>query len=145
MGTELAVQDAVTLADCLQEQADLQVALESYEQQRKRKLKPQLLEAELSRRWLENVDENIKMNPRHFGVLLYSRRSPLVHTLPTGLSYLLIKTSGVMIPLHASRALAAPVIKAFFNWRERSRPRQAVGWDFAAKDISAGHRKGLCE
>ena len=142
MGTVFAVQDAVTLADSLQEAADLEAALQSYEQQRKRKLKPRLLEAEFSRRWLENVSENITMNPRHFGVLLYSRRSPLVHTLPTGLSYLLIKTSGVMMPLHVPRAMAAPAIKAFYNWRKRSRPQQATASGSPADIISAAHRKG---
>jgi 2-polyprenyl-6-methoxyphenol hydroxylase-like FAD-dependent oxidoreductase len=143
MGTVFAVQDAITLADSLQEQSDLQAALQSYEQQRKRKLRPRLLEAEFSRRWLEKVEENIvTMNPRHFGVLLYSRRSPLVHTLPAGLSYLLIKTSGVMMPLHAPRAMAAPVIKAFYNWRARSRPQQATAPDSPAKTTSAVHRKG---
>jgi 2-polyprenyl-6-methoxyphenol hydroxylase-like FAD-dependent oxidoreductase len=143
MGTVFAVQDAVALADSLREHADLQAALESYEQQRKRKLKPRLLEAEFSRRWLENVDANIKvMKPRHFGLLLYSRRSPLVHTLPAGLSYLLIKTSGVMGPLHAPRALAAPAVKAFFNWRARSRPQQATGSPSLPETVSAGYRKG---
>ncbi len=72
MGTVFAVQDALTLADSLQEQPDLETALQSYEQHRKRTLKPRLLEAEFSRRWLENVSENITMNPRQFGVLLYS-------------------------------------------------------------------------
>ena len=142
MGTVFAVQDAVTLADSLQEPTDLETALQSYEQQRKRTLKPRLLEAEFSRRWLENVSENITMNPRHFGVLLYSRRSPLVHTLPTGLSYLLIKTSGVMMPLHAPRAMAAPAIKAFYNWRKRPRPQQATASGSPAEIISAAHRKG---
>ena len=142
MGTVFAVQDAVTLADSLQEPGDLEAALQSYEQQRKRKLKPRLLEAEFSRRWLENVSENITMNPRHFGVLLYSRRSPLVHALPTGLSYLLIKTSGVMMPLHVPRAMAAPVIKAFYNWRKRPRPQQATASGSPAEIISAAHRKG---
>lgn len=143
MGTVFAVQDAITLADALQQEADLETALHLYEQQRKQKLTPRILEADFSRRWLENVDENIvTMSPRHFGTLLYSRRSPLVHSLPTGVSYALIKGAAVIMPLHAVRAMAAPPVKAFFTWRERSRAQRPIAAGTPSETISAARRKG---
>ncbi len=81
MGTTLAVGDARVLADKLQ-QADLESALRSYEQQRKADLLPVLAEARCSARWFENLPRYIDLKPEQFGALLYARRSALLSQLP---------------------------------------------------------------
>jgi 2-polyprenyl-6-methoxyphenol hydroxylase-like FAD-dependent oxidoreductase len=115
LGTAFAIQDAICLASYVQAKPDLETAFRSYERKRKRQLVMRLLEADYSRRWLENVTRHIdRMKPQHFGTLLYARRSPLVATLPPRVSYVLLRGSRRFHLVNLARYLIAPAIKAFY-------------------------------
>jgi 2-polyprenyl-6-methoxyphenol hydroxylase-like FAD-dependent oxidoreductase len=115
MGTTLAIEDVILLASLLHREADLDAALESYEQQRKSEAVATLAEAQCSARWLENVDRYGHLKPQMFGVLFYARRSPLVAVLPLRVSYLLRLTSTRVKAIDALRVSIAPAAKAFYH------------------------------
>ena len=117
MGTTLAFEDVMLLADLLHRQADLEAALEAYEQQRKREVAATLAEAHCSTRWFENLDRYSRLSPRQFGVLLYARRSPLIAVLPPRLSYLLRQAAQRVKALDFFRHSIAPVAKTIYHER----------------------------
>jgi 2-polyprenyl-6-methoxyphenol hydroxylase-like FAD-dependent oxidoreductase len=86
-GTQLALEDAIALADNLQEHADLESALESYEQQRKEALLEYQNGAHFSAQWFEDVPRYAGLKPHQFFALLRQRRSPLIPRLPPQLYY----------------------------------------------------------
>jgi 2-polyprenyl-6-methoxyphenol hydroxylase-like FAD-dependent oxidoreductase len=87
LGTVMAIEDAIALADSLDRHDRLEPALEAYERQRKARLKPAQEAALLSSNWFENVPRYINLDPQAFATALYARRSPLLHALPPQLWY----------------------------------------------------------
>jgi 2-polyprenyl-6-methoxyphenol hydroxylase-like FAD-dependent oxidoreductase len=90
MGTTLAIEDAVALADNLHRHDDLELALESYERRRIAESLPILTGARYSERWFENISRYMDLSPRQLGVLFGARRSPITPLLPPRVSYALL-------------------------------------------------------
>jgi 2-polyprenyl-6-methoxyphenol hydroxylase-like FAD-dependent oxidoreductase len=104
MGTPLALEDVIVLADSLHQHASLQEALQAYETRRQTELLPVLTEARFSARWFENVPRYIDLKPLQFEKLFHARRSFITAVLPPRLSYLLLKA--------ARRISAVDVVRA---------------------------------
>jgi 2-polyprenyl-6-methoxyphenol hydroxylase-like FAD-dependent oxidoreductase len=118
MGTRLALEDVMLLADLLHREAELGTALESYQRQRKNEVAATLAEAHCSARWLENVDRYARLRPQQFGVLLYARRSPLVAVLPPRLAYRLRQGAQQIQAVDTLRDSIAPAVKAVYGRRK---------------------------
>jgi 2-polyprenyl-6-methoxyphenol hydroxylase-like FAD-dependent oxidoreductase len=87
-GTRLAIEDAMVLADKLKHQGDdLQLALESYEEERKAEILQPQSDGHFSALWLENVPRYIDLKPHQFDTLFHQRRSPLLSRLSPRLFY----------------------------------------------------------
>jgi 2-polyprenyl-6-methoxyphenol hydroxylase-like FAD-dependent oxidoreductase len=87
IGTGMAIEDAIALADALGRHDRLDSALEAYERQRKAELRPAQDAARLSSEWFANVPRYINLSPQAFAAALYARRSPLLVLLPPRLWY----------------------------------------------------------
>ncbi|HEY0934702.1 MAG TPA: FAD-dependent monooxygenase [Trebonia sp.] len=140
MGTTLAFDDVMLLADLLHRQADLEAALQTYEQQRKREVAATLAEAHCSTQWFENLDRYSRLSPRRFGALLFARRSPLIAVLPPWLSYLLRQASGKVKAVDALRHSIAPVTKAIYKERKMTPPAAEGDSSAAANKTVSGVR-----
>ena len=77
-GTRLAMEDAIALADHLDDAPDIETALRGYEAERKEAIASAQTDAELSQAWFEDIDRYAELKPRRFVTLLHARRSPLV-------------------------------------------------------------------
>jgi 2-polyprenyl-6-methoxyphenol hydroxylase-like FAD-dependent oxidoreductase len=86
-GTQLAVEDAIALADNLQRYDELEPALESYEKDRKTELVQFQDSARLSAQWFEDIPRYADLKPHQFFALLRQRRSPLMPRLSPQLYY----------------------------------------------------------
>lgn len=75
-GTKLAMEDALSLAACLYENDDLQVALKEYEQERKAVVLSTQRAAQASLEWFENLEQYDGQHPLQFAfnILTRSRR-----------------------------------------------------------------------
>jgi anthraniloyl-CoA monooxygenase len=73
-GTTLAIQDAIALADKLQEHDELPAALEAYQVERRTALLPAQSAALNSTRWFENVHHHIGQEATRFAYDLWGRR-----------------------------------------------------------------------
>jgi flavin-dependent dehydrogenase len=93
VGTKLALEDAVVLADSLHSQVSLEAALQAYEKRRQAEVLPAATEARFSARWFEDVPRYINLKPRQVEKLLHARRSPITTALPPRLSYLLLEAA----------------------------------------------------
>lgn len=80
-GTKLAIEDAVALANKLQERREMQDALQAYARDRQTALQPLQADARLSAQWFEDVSRYLELPPEQFSILLLKRRSPLLHNL----------------------------------------------------------------
>jgi 2-polyprenyl-6-methoxyphenol hydroxylase-like FAD-dependent oxidoreductase len=121
MGTTLALQDVIALADSLQQHADLETALQSYEARRRAEILPVLTEARYSARWFENISRYIDLQPRHFGALLHSRRSPITAAWPPRLSCLMLQAASRISIVNVIRAWAAAAANAISRRRHVAR------------------------
>jgi 2-polyprenyl-6-methoxyphenol hydroxylase-like FAD-dependent oxidoreductase len=91
MGTTLAIDDAIALADNLRRHDNnLELALKSYETQRIAESLPVLVGAHYSERWFENISRYMDLAPQQLGVLFGARRSPITQILPPRVSYALL-------------------------------------------------------
>lgn len=82
LGTVMAIEDALALADTVDRHDDLDLALEVYERQRKAELKPAQDAARLSNEWFANIARYTNLKPQAFATALYARRSPLLALVP---------------------------------------------------------------
>jgi 2-polyprenyl-6-methoxyphenol hydroxylase-like FAD-dependent oxidoreductase len=87
VGTVMAIEDAIALADALGRHDRLDSALQAYERQRTAELKPAQDAARLSSEWFANVPRYLNLRPQAFATALYARRSPLLVLLPPRLWY----------------------------------------------------------
>lgn len=124
MGTTLAIEDAIALADSLHRHGDTEIAFQSYERQRKAEMATTLAEARCSARWFESLPRYIDREPRQFGALIYMRRSPLVALLPPTVSYLLRTTATRMTFLDEVRHRVGPTVKMIYSRRKSALPRR---------------------
>ncbi len=90
MGTTLAIEDGIALADSLHRHDHLELALKSYERQRIAESLPVLIGARYSERWFENISRYMDLEPQQLGALFGARRSPITPLLPPRVSYALL-------------------------------------------------------
>jgi 2-polyprenyl-6-methoxyphenol hydroxylase-like FAD-dependent oxidoreductase len=121
MGTTLAIEDAIALADNLHRQEDLELALKSYERQRIAESLPVLLAARYSERWFENISRYMDLEPRQLGVLFGARRSPITPLLPPRVSYALLLAAKRLAILDAVRDWVASTAVATDSHRKLAR------------------------
>jgi 2-polyprenyl-6-methoxyphenol hydroxylase-like FAD-dependent oxidoreductase len=81
-GTRLAIDDAIALADKLQHQGDVRLALEAYERERQAAIMQAQSDGHFSSLWFENLPRYIGLKPDQFYTLFRQRRSPLLSRLP---------------------------------------------------------------
>ncbi len=82
LGTTTALEDVIALSEKLQEHADLNEALRTYQEQRTRDLLLHATEGRRSASWFENVTRYAHLKPDDFSMVLHSRRAPLLPVLP---------------------------------------------------------------
>lgn len=91
LGTTLAMQDAITLADQLRQAGDrsasggpayLTAALAAYQARRQAELRSHGARAQRSAQWFENVTRYTDLTPSEFATALHARRAPLLPRLP---------------------------------------------------------------
>ena len=124
MGTTLAIDDAMILADSLHKHGATELAFQSYERQRRAEMSTTLAEARCSARWFENLPRYIDRKPKQFGALLYARRSPLIALLPPAVSYLLRTAANRTTFLNGMRHRVGPAAKKIYGRRESALPRR---------------------
>jgi 2-polyprenyl-6-methoxyphenol hydroxylase-like FAD-dependent oxidoreductase len=118
MGTTLAIEDAIVLADSLHKHSNTELAFQSYEQQRKAEMLTTLTEARWSARWFENLPRYIDRKPHQFSALIHARRSPLIALLPPIVSYLLCTSADRMTFLDGVRHWVGPTVKMIYGRRK---------------------------
>jgi anthraniloyl-CoA monooxygenase len=78
-GTKLAVEDALALAACLEEQASLDRALAAYEEERRPVVASTQRAARASLEWFENLPLYVGQPPRRFAFNLLTRSRRVTH------------------------------------------------------------------
>ncbi|MFE9289654.1 bifunctional salicylyl-CoA 5-hydroxylase/oxidoreductase [Streptomyces olivaceus] len=78
-GTKLAVEDALALAACLQEQPTLAAALAAYEEERRPVVASTQRAAKASLEWFEDLDRYLDQPPRQFAFNLLTRSRRVTH------------------------------------------------------------------
>ncbi|WP_236063030.1 bifunctional salicylyl-CoA 5-hydroxylase/oxidoreductase [Streptomyces poriferorum] len=78
-GTKLAVEDALALAACVQEQPDLPAALAAYESERRPVVESTQRAAAASLRWFEELGTYVDQPPRQFAFNLLTRSRRVTH------------------------------------------------------------------
>lgn len=78
-GTKLAVEDALALAACLEEQPDVPRALAAYEEERRPVVASTQRAARASLEWFENVRLYLRQPPRQFAFNLLTRSRRVTH------------------------------------------------------------------
>jgi 2-polyprenyl-6-methoxyphenol hydroxylase-like FAD-dependent oxidoreductase len=122
-GTQLAIEDAITLAGKLQACDELESALESYENERKAALLPYQNRARFSAQWFENIPRYADLEPHQFFTLLRQRRSPLMPRLSPQLYYQLYYMSHeVPIVRGLSKRVRPAVSDVYSRLRQAGRP-----------------------
>ncbi|MBV7695700.1 bifunctional salicylyl-CoA 5-hydroxylase/oxidoreductase [Streptomyces sp. TRM70350] len=78
-GTKLAVEDALALAACIQEQPSIERALTAYEEERKPVVASTQRAARASLEWFENLSLYLGQRPRQFAFNLLTRSRRVTH------------------------------------------------------------------
>ncbi|MEU1277186.1 bifunctional salicylyl-CoA 5-hydroxylase/oxidoreductase [Streptomyces sp. NPDC005805] len=78
-GTKLAVEDALALAACIDEQPDLPAALAAYEAERRPVVESTQRAAAASLRWFEEIARHLDQPPRQFAFNLLTRSRRVTH------------------------------------------------------------------
>ncbi|TXS39582.1 bifunctional salicylyl-CoA 5-hydroxylase/oxidoreductase [Streptomyces sp. or43] len=78
-GTKLAVEDALALAACVEEQPDLPAALAAYESERRPVVESTQRAAAASLRWFEELGTYVDQPPRQFAFNLLTRSRRVTH------------------------------------------------------------------
>ncbi|MGW3740165.1 bifunctional salicylyl-CoA 5-hydroxylase/oxidoreductase [Streptomyces sp. NPDC005146] len=78
-GTKLAVEDALALAACIEEQPDLPAALAAYEAERRPVVASTQRAAAASLRWFEDLGTYVDQAPRQFAFNLLTRSRRVTH------------------------------------------------------------------
>lgn len=115
MGTTLAIEDAIALADSLSQHRNLDAALHFYEMKRRAEVLPILTEARCSARWFEDISRYVALKPQWFKELFFARRSPLIALLPPTISYVLLQGASRISFINVIRALAAEAANMIYS------------------------------
>jgi 2-polyprenyl-6-methoxyphenol hydroxylase-like FAD-dependent oxidoreductase len=110
-GTGLAIEDAIALAENVHRCDNLELALASYEQQRRAEMRSAQSASRLSSQWFEDLSRYIALEPRQFAMLLHARCSPLLPLLPPRLFYQLQRASREVVILRNLRKRHKPVVR----------------------------------
>ena len=121
MGTTLAIEDAIALAENLNRHDDVELALKSYEGQRIAESFPVLVGARYSERWFENISRYMDLEPQQLGVLFGARRSPITALLPPRVSCALLLAAKRLAILDAVRDRVASTALAAHPRRKPAR------------------------
>ncbi|MBG0851854.1 bifunctional salicylyl-CoA 5-hydroxylase/oxidoreductase [Streptomyces spinoverrucosus] len=78
-GTKLAVEDALALAACIQEQPSIEAALTAYEEERGPVVASTQRAARASLEWFENLSLHLGQRPRQFAFNLLTRSRRVTH------------------------------------------------------------------
>jgi len=78
-GTKLAVEDALALAACIEEQPSLPAALAAYESERRPVVESTQRAAAASLRWFEELGRHVDQPPRQFAFNLLTRSRRVTH------------------------------------------------------------------
>ncbi|WAL98445.1 bifunctional salicylyl-CoA 5-hydroxylase/oxidoreductase [Streptomyces sp. Je 1-369] len=78
-GTKLAVEDALALAACLEEQPDVPAALRAYEEERRPVVASTQRAARASLQWFERLSDYLDQPPRQFAFNLLTRSRRVTH------------------------------------------------------------------
>ncbi|WP_409240096.1 bifunctional salicylyl-CoA 5-hydroxylase/oxidoreductase [Streptomyces sp. PA5.6] len=78
-GTKLAVEDALALAACLEEQRDIPAALRAYEEERRPVVASTQRAAHASLEWFERLPDYLGQPPRQFAFNLLTRSRRVTH------------------------------------------------------------------
>ncbi|MEU2025541.1 bifunctional salicylyl-CoA 5-hydroxylase/oxidoreductase [Streptomyces sp. NPDC016469] len=78
-GTKLAVEDALALAACVEEQPSLPAALAAYESERRPVVESTQRAAAASLRWFEELSRHVDQPPRQFAFNLLTRSRRVTH------------------------------------------------------------------
>ena len=118
-GTKLAIEDAIILAENLQQRGHLKLALQSYQRQRRTALLQPQSDARFSAEWFENISRYIDLKPHQFSRLLHGRLSPLLPHIRPQLYYQLHQATEEVTAVRELRRRVGPKvrkIKAYSRW-----------------------------
>jgi 2-polyprenyl-6-methoxyphenol hydroxylase-like FAD-dependent oxidoreductase len=122
-GTILAIEDAIALAGSLQRHpGEQELALGSYERQRKAALLRPQSDARFSARWFESISRYVDLQAHEFSALLHGRQSPLLPYLPPRLYYRLHQVTEEVRVLGELRRRLGPKAKALYSQHKPGRP-----------------------
>ena len=102
LGTTLAIEDAIALAESLGRHASVGRSLREYERRRRAQIRCHQAQARRSGRWFTDISRYIDQEPARFATLLHARRSALQPLLPPIAYY----------HLRQARRRVAPIVKA---------------------------------
>lgn len=106
-GMQLALVDAIVLAEKLREHATPAAAFAAYEQQRRNEIRPIQSDAHMSAQWFENVERYVDLPAAQMFALLRARRDPLLPHLPRALYARLYTASETLPGIARARTLLA--------------------------------------
>jgi anthraniloyl-CoA monooxygenase len=78
-GTKLAMEDALALAACLNEQPDVDAALDAYEEERRPVVESTQRAAQASLEWFENLGQYTHQDPEQFAFNIITRSRRVTH------------------------------------------------------------------
>ncbi len=78
-GTKLAMEDALALAACLNEQPDVETALDAYEAERRPVVESTQRAAQASLEWFENLGQYTHQEPEQFAFNIITRSRRVTH------------------------------------------------------------------
>jgi anthraniloyl-CoA monooxygenase len=116
-GTRLAIEDAIALAGSLRRHCEIDLALRSYEGNRRAALLRPQSDARLSAQWFENISRYIDVDPHQFFTLLHARRSLLLPLVSPRLYYRLHRTAQEVPVLRKIRNQAGTASSKFYGRR----------------------------
>jgi 2-polyprenyl-6-methoxyphenol hydroxylase-like FAD-dependent oxidoreductase len=105
LGTTLAVEDAVALADNLGRYDSVKSALQAYSAQRSAEVSGPQQQARVSGQWFNDISRYIDLRPKQFAILMHARRSSLMPHLAPRVFYV----------IHQIRRKVVPVVKAIYK------------------------------
>ena len=117
-GTKLAIEDAIALAGNLRRYGELDLALRSYEGERRAALLQPQSDARLSAQWFENISRYIDLGPHQFFTLLHARRSLLLPRVSPRLYYQLHRAAQEVPVLRGLRRQIGTAGSKLYNWRK---------------------------
>jgi 2-polyprenyl-6-methoxyphenol hydroxylase-like FAD-dependent oxidoreductase len=99
LGTTLAIEDAIALADSLGRYSAVGQSLREYERERTAQIRRDQAQALRSGRWFTDINRYINQEPARFATLLHARRSAIQPMLPPTAYYHLRQVQRHVVPI----------------------------------------------